>query len=96
MAATRYGYIAVYNKPRHVVGSHTFLGRVEVQAGVLLTLYEGTFSMEDFASAVRDHGTPGSLAIFPEHTGTITRSWFGSVAWLLLYYMFMTLFGFTS
>ena len=46
MAATRYGYIAVYNKPGHVVGSHTFLGRVEVQVGVLLTLYEGTFSMK--------------------------------------------------
>ena len=97
MAATRYGYIAVYNKPRHVVGTHTFLGRVEVEAGVQLTLYEGAFSMEDFASAVRDHGTPGGRASFPEITGTIVRVWFGSVAWLLLYYRFMTLLlGFTS
>ena len=95
MAATRYGYIAIYNKPRHVVGRDTSLGHVEVQAGVLLALYEGMFTMEDFASAVRAYGVPGGLVMFPEHAGTIFRSWSGSVAWLLLYYMYMTLFGLT-
>ena len=58
MAATRYAYVAIYQKPRHVVGTDTFLGRVEVQCGVVLALCEGTFSMAEFAAAVRDHGTP--------------------------------------
>ena len=80
MAATRYAYVAIYQKPHHVVGTDTFLGRVEVQSGVILALYEGTFSMAEFAAAVRDHGTHGGRAIFPEITETIARVGFGSVA----------------
>jgi hypothetical protein len=80
MAATRYAYVAVYQKPRHVVGTDTFLGRVEIQSGVLLALYEGTFSMAEFAAVVRDHGTQGGRATFPEISGAIARAWFGSVA----------------
>ena len=93
--AVRYAFVAVYNKPRHMVGASTFLGRVEVEAGVQLTLYEGAFSTEDFAAAVRAHGTTamvpwiGGIASMPEITGTIARVWFGSVAWLLFYYRFM-------
>lgn len=94
MAATRYGYVVIYNKPRHVVGYDTTFGHVEVQAGVQLVLYEGQYTTDDFASAVAALGRHDGLAVFPAHTGTIGRSFAGSVTRLLLHYI--TLLGVTS